>query len=187
MATETFTYDRMFAGDADIITDSGTLITGQNLKRGAVLGKITASGKLTLVNSANTDGSQNPYAILAADTDATIADKICPIFIAGEFNNNGLVFGGTDTQTTTPASVGAVAWAATAAKAVGARVTPTIANGFVYVAIVAGTTAAAQPTWPQIDGATVVDGTATWQAIRLQSHKEQLRQAGIFLKDPVKA
>lgn len=100
MATETFTYDHLFAGDADVITDIGTLVTGQNLKRGAVLGKITASGKLTLVNSASADGSQNPYAILAADTDATSADKTCPLFVAGEFNSNGLIFGGTDTAAT---------------------------------------------------------------------------------------
>lgn len=105
MATETFTYDQLFAGDADIITDSGVLVAGQNLKRGAVLGKITASGKLTLVNSANVDGSQNPYAILAADTDATTADKTCPLFVAGEFNSNGLIFGGTDTPATHKAAL----------------------------------------------------------------------------------
>lgn len=100
MATETFTYDHLFAGDADIITDSGTLVTGQNLPRGAVLGKITASGKLKLVDSAASDGSQAPYAILAANTDATSADKTCPLYMAGEFNSNGLTFGGTDTAAT---------------------------------------------------------------------------------------
>jgi len=101
MATETFTYDHLFAGDsADIITDSGTLVAGQDLKRGAVLGKITASGKLTLANSTNTDGSQVAFAILAADTDATSADKTCPIYLAGEFNSNALIFGGTDTPAT---------------------------------------------------------------------------------------
>ena len=187
MATETFIYDHLFAGGDDIITDSGTLIMGQNLKRGAVLGKIAASGKLTLVNSTATDGSQTPYAILAADTDATAADKTCSLYIAGEFNSNGLIFGGTDTPATVSAANGAAAWAGTTAKAAGARVTPTTANGFVYIAIVAGTTAAAAPAWPQSDGGVVVDGTVTWQAQRLQSHKEILRNAGIFLKDPVKA
>ena len=45
--------DRLIAGDdADLVTDVGVLITGQNLTRGAVLGKITASGKLNLSLSA---------------------------------------------------------------------------------------------------------------------------------------
>lgn len=58
------------------------------------------SGKLKLVNSANVDGSNTPYAILAGDTDASAADKVCPLYKCGEFNSNALVFGGTDTTAT---------------------------------------------------------------------------------------
>jgi hypothetical protein len=96
--TTSYAPDRILAGDAaDLITDAGTLITGQNLKRGTAMGKITASGKLTQLDSTKADGSQNIHSILAADCDATGADKVCSIYIGGEFNANAVVFKGADT------------------------------------------------------------------------------------------
>ncbi len=100
-ATESYTPDRLLTGDAaDLVTDQGTLVSGQNLARGACLGKITASGKLTLLNSANIDGSQTFFAVLAAATDASAGDATCPVYLTGEFNSNALIFGGTDTAAT---------------------------------------------------------------------------------------
>ena len=55
--------------------DVVTLITGQNLQPGAVLGKITASGKYTLLAPAAGDGSQAAAAVLFAEVNATAADK----------------------------------------------------------------------------------------------------------------
>jgi phage tail sheath gpL-like len=57
-----------------------------------------------------------------------------------------------------------VDWTATAAKTVGAVVKPTAgkSNGHYYVCVAAGSTGAAEPTWPLTGGATVVDGTVTW-------------------------
>lgn len=55
--------------------DVVTIITGQNLKAGAVLGKITASGKYTAVNAGAADGSQTAVAVLLDNTDASAADK----------------------------------------------------------------------------------------------------------------
>jgi len=64
-----------------------TLITGQNLKAMAVLGKITASGKYTALAPAAGDGSQNAAAILLAPVDATAADKPCVVIDGdAEFN-----------------------------------------------------------------------------------------------------
>lgn len=99
---EIFTYDNLIGGNAQLITDEMTIVSGAGaLKRGTVLGKITASGKGTTVQSDGTDdGRRTPYAILAADTDATSEDKKAPVFKAGEFNANALVFGGTDTAAT---------------------------------------------------------------------------------------
>jgi len=108
MSTETFTPDNLFAGDFDVVTDAGTLITGQNLTRGAVLGKITASGKLNLSLSAASDGSQTPFAILAESADATSADKACSIYLAGEFNQAALTFGTAHTAATTKAGLRAL-------------------------------------------------------------------------------
>lgn len=61
----------------------------------------------------------------------------------------------------------AVAWTATTAKALGAYGKPTVANLYYYKVTTAGTTGAAQPTWPTTVGATVVDGTVTWTCMGL--------------------
>jgi hypothetical protein len=58
------------------------------------------SGKLKLCNSANLDGSQQPYAILLEDKDASLADKTVTVGLTGEYNSNFMTFGGTDTVTT---------------------------------------------------------------------------------------
>ncbi len=93
-ATESSVVDRLFAGHQQLETDTGVLITGQNLVRGSVLGKITASGKLTLSLSAAGDGSEAPFAILAHDTDATAADNdSTPIYLTGDFSDNAIVLG----------------------------------------------------------------------------------------------
>lgn len=87
------------------VTDGGTLIAGQDLVAGAVLGKITASGKLQLCDSTAADGSEAPFAILLEDSDATAADLEVPILLAGVVNEGALSFGGTDTADTDRAAL----------------------------------------------------------------------------------
>lgn len=89
----TYTPDSLHAGDFPIRTRKVTIITGQNLVRGAVLGKITASSKYNLSASAAADGSQTPTAILAEDVDATTADKEAVAYISGDFNATALTLG----------------------------------------------------------------------------------------------
>jgi hypothetical protein len=89
---EIYTPDNLFAGHTmPKVTDSGVIAAGQNLPRGAVLGKVTADGKLKLLDKNATDGSQNVYAILAEAVDATSADKTAAIYLTGEFNENALI------------------------------------------------------------------------------------------------
>lgn len=93
-ATEgTFNKDQLQAGDFPIRTSKLVLISGQNVARGAVLGKITASGKLNLSLSAAGDGSQVPHCIAAEDVDATSGDKDIVVYLSGDFNQNKLIFG----------------------------------------------------------------------------------------------
>jgi uncharacterized phage protein (TIGR02218 family) len=47
---------------------------------------------------------------------------------------------------------------------VGSIVSPTTANGFIFVCGTAGTSGATEPAWVTIDAAVTVDGTAVWQA-----------------------
>lgn len=101
MATQgTKKYDNLIIGE-DVTTDSGVVIAGQNLVRGSLLGKITASGKLTLSLSASSDGSETPYAVLNAPIDALSSDKACPIILGGELNANSITFGAGHTAITT--------------------------------------------------------------------------------------
>lgn len=66
------------------------LISGENLSRGHVLGKITASGKYTGYDNDLTDGAETAVAILAQDTDASAADEKTIAYVHGEFQDAGL-------------------------------------------------------------------------------------------------
>lgn len=94
----TFAYPNLLAGDYPRITRLETIVSGAgDLAAGTVLGKITASGKLTPVDDAAGDGSQAPHCVLAEDADASAADAEAVVYYSGEFNENALVFGGDDT------------------------------------------------------------------------------------------
>ena len=89
-----FTPDRLIAGNAaQLVSRSITLISGQNLSRGAVLGKITASGKYNLSLSAAVDGSQTPDLILAVDTDASAGDAVTIAYSRGDFDERAVTLG----------------------------------------------------------------------------------------------
>lgn len=84
-------------GNGTISRENGTLISGQNLKVGRILGRITTGGKLTAVAPAASDGSQTAAAILMADTDASGGDKACAILARNaEVNRAELDFGALD-------------------------------------------------------------------------------------------
>ena len=55
-------------------------------------------------------------------------------------------------------------WVSAAPIDMGARVYPTVPNGFRYRALTGGNTGALEPTWPITAGQTVVDGEVTWIA-----------------------
>lgn len=87
-------HDNLFAGSFPVVTRKRTILTGQGvLKRGTVLGRITAGGKFVKSLSASADGSQTPREILAHDVDATAADKEAITYLTGEFNASELTIG----------------------------------------------------------------------------------------------
>ncbi|ATN93344.1 hypothetical protein [Marinobacter phage PS3] len=53
--------------------DSGTLASGQNLERGTVIGRVSATGNLVESQQDASDGSQIPVGVLNHDADATSA------------------------------------------------------------------------------------------------------------------
>lgn len=60
-----------------------TLLAGTNYPVGAVLGRITASGKMKLSTATGTDGAQNAAAVLPYDVDATAADATGIVVMRG--------------------------------------------------------------------------------------------------------
>ena len=77
----------------DITTRKVTIASGQNLKEGAVLGKITASSKHILSLSAAADGSQTPDMVLAHDIDASGGDAEAIAIETGTVVSTALVLG----------------------------------------------------------------------------------------------
>ncbi|MCK5680452.1 head decoration protein [bacterium] len=97
MSDEIYTPDKLIAGDHPVPGQDVTIISGQTLTRGALLGKITASGKCTLCDSTAEDGSEDPHGVLAEDVDASGGDvDNVPYYLAGEFNEAAMTYGGTD-------------------------------------------------------------------------------------------
>lgn len=105
---DTYTPDKLFAGDYPMVTDVVIIKQGEVRARGTCLGKITATGKHVIVNSANADGSQNPQCILGEDVDATAGDVQAVVYLSGSFNQGAIVFGGADTAATHRAGLRAV-------------------------------------------------------------------------------
>lgn len=85
LAAGTFTPSQRYAGDAQIVSVNATLAAGQNLPDLTVLGRITASGLLTICNTGAADGSQTPVAILVEATNA-VSNTTVAVYTAGEFN-----------------------------------------------------------------------------------------------------
>ena len=84
--------DNLESGLFPILTDNVLIEKGQNLKRGAVLGK-NGSGNYALSTKDATDGCETPVAILAHDIDAKEANKLAVIYITGMFNSAALTYG----------------------------------------------------------------------------------------------
>ncbi|RTL21740.1 MAG: head decoration protein [Rhodocyclaceae bacterium] len=87
---ETQAVDNVLLGQYEAVDMPGTLLSGQNLTRGTVVGKVTASGKLKAYASGNNDGSENPVGIMARDTNATGGDVKTLYYATGVFNKKGL-------------------------------------------------------------------------------------------------
>lgn len=98
-ATEgTYSPDALIAGNHHLLVGRKvTILSGQNVVRGAVLGKVTASGKYVLSLTASADGSQTPDLILAEDCDASGGDKQAMAYARGDFNSNALTLGASHT------------------------------------------------------------------------------------------
>lgn len=99
----TFEADNLIAGNEVTPVLKGiTLKKGQGIiKRGTVLGIISASSLCIPVDSVAVDGSESAYCILVDDADTgdetETNDYIATAYFTGVFNKTVLIFGGSDT------------------------------------------------------------------------------------------
>lgn len=103
---DAFTPDQLVAGNPALLLNASVIVlAGQNLARGALLGKITASGKYVLSLAAASDGSQVPAAILVDDVNATSADTAALIYTRGDFLADAVTYGAGHTAASVAAAL----------------------------------------------------------------------------------
>ena len=87
-AIDSRTFDDLIVPGSRTLTWDETIATSQDLTRGTILGKITASGHLKACDQDAGDGSEVAYAILAEDVDTTGGAVVRPVYVRGDFNKN---------------------------------------------------------------------------------------------------
>jgi len=92
--TENYTPEQQYGGEADVVSASGTVASGNNLARLTVVARQTADNKLVPYDPAGTGGAEVALGITAEAIDASLADAVGPIYIGGVFNPDELVWGG---------------------------------------------------------------------------------------------
>ncbi|WP_319520202.1 head decoration protein [uncultured Martelella sp.] len=93
METASFAPNDLIVGDVQVVTRTVTIASGQALKRGAVLGEITADSKYTLSLAASDNGSQDPDCVLAFDVDASGGDVEAQAYFGAAVDAAKLTFG----------------------------------------------------------------------------------------------
>jgi hypothetical protein len=96
MNTQTETYDpsTIEIGGTVVESTKVTILSGQTLAAGSVLGRVTASGKYVLSLAAAEDGSEVIQPVVAMHAvDASAGDVVADVWIAGKFDASKLVIG----------------------------------------------------------------------------------------------
>ena len=91
-SSDTYAPVDLIIGDADVVTQDITVLSGQNLAANEVVGRVTASGKIMASIIGASDGSEVPLGILVNAIDASGGDLAGTIYIGGDFNEDELVW-----------------------------------------------------------------------------------------------
>ena len=93
LATQVFDPDHLIANNHHLIIGRViTVLSGQTLTRGALIGK-DATDKYALSLAGDSNGTQTPDAILAEDVDASAGDTPALAYFRGDFNANRVTLG----------------------------------------------------------------------------------------------
>lgn len=89
---DTLNYDNLLAGGDFTVLEVGTVDETVEVKRGTVLGRVSATNTFKICKDANDDGSNVPVAILAEDIKAGAENKDKYIYLSGKFNKDAVIF-----------------------------------------------------------------------------------------------
>lgn len=103
--TSTRSFKQFDMGQLVAISEKETLASGSVYEQYSALGRVTATGKLVLSDSAASDGSEKVVAFLPFAMDATGGDVDVGVFKAGMFNADLLVLGDAHTVQTVKADL----------------------------------------------------------------------------------
>lgn len=92
MKSSLFVPDQLVSGPLQLVTDSVTIGVSGALKRGTVLGMVTATDAYIPSKKDATDGSEKPSAILVDNVDTTTTAQTGGVYLMGEFNQHRLIF-----------------------------------------------------------------------------------------------
>lgn len=92
MKSSLFVPDQLVSGPLQLVTDSVTIGVSGAIKRGTVLGMVTATGAYIPSKKDATDGSEKPSAILVDNVDTTTTAQTGGVYLMGEFNQHRLIF-----------------------------------------------------------------------------------------------
>lgn len=101
VGTSAVTSDNLISGVFPLVTKQFTILSGQNVLRGTLMGKISTGGKLVKSLSTEDDGSEAPHSILVRDVDASTGDKLGEVYLSGQFNQEKIIFGASHTIAST--------------------------------------------------------------------------------------
>lgn len=95
--SESLTYDNLIAGSQKrLVTRPATIRMGEAFSRGALLGRLTATGKWQVIDEDNAS-SCNEFGIATEAIDSTAGEVLTDVFVEGEFSENGVIFSYSDT------------------------------------------------------------------------------------------
>lgn len=102
---ETFDEPELCTWEFPEMDQPAVIAAGQVLRRGAVVGQVTATKQWVLSLAAANDGSQTPKGIMPFRVDATAEAKNAAVYVAGgRFINSSLILGAGHTLDTVHAA-----------------------------------------------------------------------------------
>lgn len=87
--------DNLIYGTESLITGSAVPAAGAEFGRGALLGRVTATGEVLPSDPEAEDGSEVPWAIAAEDVNDLGANRVL-VYLKGHFNSRAVDFGDHD-------------------------------------------------------------------------------------------